>query len=130
MAVRIVRLGSRRQRGEGLRMGTVRYTPRGVPKSKYAKLDWFDVWLPNLTDRFTDARDTIPDDGTGWSARRYQAELKRPEQSHLLDVLAALSTNEFLSWLLLRRRGTVPQVDTSTCVAGAWCGREVGGERK
>lgn len=31
MTVRIVRLGSRRVPGEGLRIGTVRRPPRGVP---------------------------------------------------------------------------------------------------
>jgi uncharacterized protein YeaO (DUF488 family) len=48
MSIRIIQLGSARRRGEGLRIGTVRRPPRGVPKSEYAKRDWFDVWLPNL----------------------------------------------------------------------------------
>lgn len=56
MPVRIVQLGSRRRRGEGLRVGTVRRPPRGVRKSQYARHDWFDVWLPNLgPERFPDA---------------------------------------------------------------------------
>ena len=94
MAVRIIQLGTRRQRGEGLRIGTVRRPPRGVRKTEYAKQDWFDVWLPNLAPSAALMRETsIQDDGSGWStfARRFQAELKQPTQSHLLDVLAALS---------------------------------------
>jgi uncharacterized protein YeaO (DUF488 family) len=94
MAVRIVRLGTPRRRGEGLRIGTVRRPPRGVRRSQYARHDWFDVWLPNLAPSASLMREIrVRDDGTGWStfARRYEAELKRPEQSHLLDALAALS---------------------------------------
>lgn len=94
MAVRIVQLGSQRQRGEGTRLGTVRRPPRGVRKSHYARHNWFDVWLPNLAPSASLMRKTrIQDDGTGWStfARRYQAELNKPEQSRLLDALAALS---------------------------------------
>ncbi len=48
MAVSIVRLGSRRARGEGVRIGTVRRPPRGVPRSQYARGNWYDVWLPTL----------------------------------------------------------------------------------
>jgi uncharacterized protein YeaO (DUF488 family) len=94
MPVRIIQLGSHRRRGEGLRIGTVRRPPRGVRKSQCARHDWFDVWLPNLAPSASLMRQTlIRDDGTGWGtfARRYQAELREPEQSHLLDVLAALS---------------------------------------
>ena len=48
MTIRIVRLGSERSREEGLRIGTVRRPPRGVPKTEYAAQNWFDVWLPNV----------------------------------------------------------------------------------
>ena len=48
MPIRIVRLGSPRVPGEGLRLGTVRRPPRGVPKSEYAARGFYDVWLPNL----------------------------------------------------------------------------------
>jgi len=94
MAVSIIRLGSRKRPGEGLRFGTVRRPPRGVRKSQYASHDWFDVWLPNLAPSASLLREIrVRADGTGWStfARRYQAELKKPEQTHLLDALAALS---------------------------------------
>lgn len=94
MPIRIVQLGSQRKRGEGLRIGTVRRPPRGVRKALYARRDWFDVWLPNLAPSAALMRQTtVYEDGTGWPtfARRYEAELKKPEQARLLDVLAALS---------------------------------------
>jgi uncharacterized protein YeaO (DUF488 family) len=93
MAVRIVQLGSARRRGEGLRLGTVRRPPRGVPKAQYAAQDWFDVWLPNLSPSAALMRRTPIGAGNWWPAfeRRFIAELKRPDASHLLDALAALS---------------------------------------
>ena len=48
MAIRVVRLGTERQKGEGLRIGTVRRPPRGVPKSEHASQNWYDVWLPDV----------------------------------------------------------------------------------
>jgi uncharacterized protein YeaO (DUF488 family) len=94
MPIKIVQLGSARKRGEGLRIGTVRRPPRGVRKAFYARQNWYDIWLPNLAPSASLMRRTsIYDDGTGWLtfARRYEAELKKPEQSRLLDLLAALS---------------------------------------
>lgn len=94
MAIRIVRLGSPRTSGEGLRIGTVRRPPRGVPKHEYAARDLYDVWLPNLAP--SEALITIAQgavDERSWKsfARRYRAEMARPEVSRLWDVLAALS---------------------------------------
>lgn len=93
MAVRIIQLGSPRRRGEGLRLGTVRRPPRGVPKVDYARQDWFDVWLPNLAPSAALMRRTSIGAGNWWPAfeKRFTAELKKPEASHLLDALAALS---------------------------------------
>jgi uncharacterized protein YeaO (DUF488 family) len=94
MPIRIVQLGSDRKKGEGLRIGTVRRPPRGVRKSQYAKENWFDVWLPDLAPSASLMRETqIQSDPGKWStfARRFRGELKKPEQAHLLDVLAALS---------------------------------------
>jgi len=48
MAVSIVRLGTARTEGEGIRIGTVRRPPSGVPKSEFASQNWYDVWFPNL----------------------------------------------------------------------------------
>ena len=94
MAITIVRLGSTRRRGEGLRLGTVRRPPRGVPKSQVATQNWYDVWLPALAPSTELMRRTTMDEcGQWWPAfaKRFEAELKKPEASRLLDVLAALS---------------------------------------
>jgi uncharacterized protein YeaO (DUF488 family) len=94
MAVRIVRLGSPREEGEGLRIGTVRRPPRGVPKSEFASRDFYDVWLPNLAPSeglLKSAREAQGERAWRSFARRYRAEMKRPEASRILDLLAALS---------------------------------------
>lgn len=94
MAIRIVRLGTERLRDEGLRIGTVRWPPRGVPRKELAARDLYDVWLPNLapsaeTIKLARAGDTPKQWAT--FVRRYRAEMKAPENSRLLDLLAALS---------------------------------------
>ncbi|HEX7707762.1 MAG TPA: DUF488 family protein [Thermoanaerobaculia bacterium] len=91
MAIRIVRLGSERKRGEGIRFGTVRRPPRGVPKARHSKENWYDTWLPMLSpsaELMKSARG-----GTAWNTftRRFHAEMKRPDAAHLLNALAALS---------------------------------------
>ncbi|MCC2676937.1 MAG: hypothetical protein K0R58_3884 [Ramlibacter sp.] len=94
MAIRIVRLGTPRTPGEGLRVGTVRRPPRGVPKSEFASRDFYDVWLPNLAPTADlVAKGLAADDAREWAAfrRKYVAEMKKPDASHLLDMLAALS---------------------------------------
>ena len=97
MTVRVVRLGSERSSGEGLRIGTVRRPPRGVPKSEYSKRNLYDVWLPNLAPSealLKAARAALAgDDDRAWKlfVRRYRAEMKTPENRALLDTLAALS---------------------------------------
>jgi uncharacterized protein YeaO (DUF488 family) len=97
MSVRIVRLGSPRHPAEGLRLGTVRRPPRGVPKGEYASRDIYDVWLPTLAPSealLKDARAAVTEgDEKAWKSfvRRYRAEMKAPDARALLDVLAALS---------------------------------------
>jgi uncharacterized protein YeaO (DUF488 family) len=97
MSVRIVRLGSPRHPGEGLRLGTVRRPPRGVPKDEYAARDIYDVWLPTLAPSealLKEARAAAAEgDDKAWKSfvRRYRAEMKAPEVRALLAVLAALS---------------------------------------
>jgi len=94
MAIRVVRLGSPRAPGEGLRIGTVRRPPRGVPKTEYASRDLYDVWLPELAPSEALLKQALhaPDE-RAWRAfvRRYRAEMNRPEAKHLLGFLAALS---------------------------------------
>lgn len=94
MALRVVRLGSPRSPGEGLRLGTVRRPPRGVPKSEHASRDFYDVWLPDLAPSEALVKQALqaPDE-RAWRAfaRRYRAELARPAAARLLALLAALS---------------------------------------
>ncbi len=94
MAIRVVRLGTPRVRGEGLRLGTVRRPPRGVPRSEHASRDFYDVWLPDLAPSEALVKQALKaSDERAWRqfVRRYRTEMKRPEASRLLALLAALS---------------------------------------
>lgn len=100
MAIRVVRLGSPRADDEGLRVGTVRRPPRGVPKAEHASRDFYDVWLPELAPSDALVKQGLQaKDDRAWSAfvRRYRAEMKRPEAARLLALLAALSQQTNLS---------------------------------
>jgi uncharacterized protein YeaO (DUF488 family) len=101
LTLRVVRLGDARRPGEGLRIGTVRRPPRGVRKSDYARRNFYDVWLPELSPSpkwvswalaqpWTDAR---------WRkyARNYRREMREPRAAHLIELLAALSRTTNLS---------------------------------
>ncbi|MBI4294057.1 MAG: DUF488 family protein [Betaproteobacteria bacterium] len=94
MAIRVVRLGTPRGENEGLRIGTVRRPPRGVPKGEYAERDLYDVWLPNLapSEELLKAGKAADSDRS-WRAfaRCYRSEMKRPENARVLDLLAAMS---------------------------------------
>jgi uncharacterized protein YeaO (DUF488 family) len=97
MTIRIVRLGSERLPDEGLRIGTVRRPPRGVPKADFSRRNFYDVWLPNLAPSEALVKQALAaaagDDARGWKqfVRRYRMEMKAPEHRALLDTLAALS---------------------------------------
>ena len=90
MVVRVVRLGTARGKDEGLRIGTVRRPPRGVPKAEFAARNWYDVWFPNLAPSVETMklgqRATTP---AQWAAfaRKYRAEMASPENSRVLDLL-------------------------------------------
>lgn len=101
MPIRIVRLGTARHSAEGLRIGTVRRSPRGVPKSEFARRDYYDLWLPELapsaplvswalSEPFTEKR---------WSEYtcKYQCEMRKPSAARLLTLLAALSSTTSFS---------------------------------
>lgn len=94
MAIRIVRLGTPKRSREGVRLGTVRRPPRGVPKDQYAKQHYYDVWLPNLAPS-AELVETAKSSGAprDWKrfAARYRAEMARPDISRVIDALAALS---------------------------------------
>ena len=94
MAVRVVRLGSARTADEGLRIGTVRRPPRGVPKAEFASQNWYDVWFPNLapsveTMKVGHAAQTPAQ----WAAfaKKYRAEMAAPESARTIELLAMLS---------------------------------------
>ena len=100
MTIRIIRLGTPRSAGEGTRLGTVRRPPRGVPKTDFAKLDWYDVWFPLLAPsaslmKVAQAART----DRHWAAffRKFRAEMAAPAARQSLDVLAALSGHTHLS---------------------------------
>lgn len=94
MAIRIVRLGSARFPNQGLRIGTVRRPPRGVPKAKFSSGNWYDVWLPNLSPRPETVKLALTaKTERQWAGfvKRYRSEMASPENSRVLDLLAALS---------------------------------------
>jgi uncharacterized protein YeaO (DUF488 family) len=100
MALRIVRLGTKRAPGEGLRIGTVRKPPRGVPKSRFAADDWYDVWFPNLAPSVPVMKLALAAETPAqWAAfaRKFRAEMAKPDASRALDVLAALSKHGHFS---------------------------------
>jgi uncharacterized protein YeaO (DUF488 family) len=100
MSLKIVQLGRPRQENEGLRIGTVRRLPRGVPKTEYASRDYFDVWLPNLSpsaELVSQAQEAKTEKEWASFVRSFRAEMKRPEPSKILDLLAALSHHTQLS---------------------------------
>lgn len=99
MSIRVVRLGTPRLPGEGPRIGTVRRPPRGVPKSEFAKQNWYDVWFPNLAPSVETLKLGLAAASPAqWNTfvRRYKAEMKAPFATHDLALLAALShTTDF-----------------------------------
>ena len=100
MTLRIVRLGSTRAPGEGLRLGTVRRPPRGVPKERFAADDWYDAWLPQLApsaELVTEARSA--ETAGAWRAfvRKYRSEMSSPDNARLIALLAVMSHRTDLS---------------------------------
>ena len=100
MPVFVVRLGSPRLKNEGLRIGTVRRPPRGVPKAELAARNFYDVWLPDLAPSEALLKlGRAADDEKRWRTfvRRYRIEMKTAEKRRLLDLLAALSRKTHFS---------------------------------
>jgi uncharacterized protein YeaO (DUF488 family) len=100
MSIFIVRLGTPRRRGEGLRLGTVRRPPRGVPKSDFARRDYYDVWFPNLSPSAELVGEALrAADERAWASfkRKFLREMSHPDRSRDLDLLAALSHHTNLS---------------------------------
>jgi uncharacterized protein YeaO (DUF488 family) len=103
MSIRIVRLGTPRAPGEGLRVGTVRRPPRGVPKTEFASQDWYDVWYPNLAPSAETMKlgqeAQATQEPAQWNAfaRKYKSEMGESDASRSLDLLAALSHSTALT---------------------------------
>jgi uncharacterized protein YeaO (DUF488 family) len=100
MSIRIVRLGTARSPDEGPRLGTVRRPPRGVPKSEFGKRDFYDTWLPNLSPSAElMAQGLAAETDKEWAAfkRKFNTEMKQPDSSHVLDLLATLSHSSSFS---------------------------------
>ncbi|WP_175674094.1 DUF488 domain-containing protein [Burkholderia ambifaria] len=100
MAIRIVRLGTPRAAGEGLRIGTVRRPPRGVPKAEFASRNYYDVWLPTLSPSpELVAQALAAETDAEWRAftRRFRAEMAHGDAPKVLDLLAALSATSAFS---------------------------------
>lgn len=93
MTIRVVRLGSPRVRGEGLRIGTVRRPPRGIRKQDFAKKNIYDVWFPSLSPSAALLKQAFPPSAATWKRfkAKFLAEMKVPEARHQLELLAALS---------------------------------------
>ncbi len=100
MSIFIVQLGTPRKPREGLRLGTVRRPPRGVPRSDFARLDYYDVWFPNLSPSAQLVKQALAAaDPRAWAAfrRKFRREMSEPDRSRELDMLAALSHQTNLS---------------------------------
>lgn len=94
MTIRVIRLGSPRAPDEGLRIGTVRRPPRGVPKAEFARQDWYDVWFPNLAPSAATVKLALAASTPAqWAAfvRQYVAEMATAENRRTIALLAALS---------------------------------------
>jgi uncharacterized protein YeaO (DUF488 family) len=94
MAISIVRLGTPRLAGEGLRIGTVRRPPRGVRKDSYAAENWYDIWYPELSPTpklMAQGRASRTQDEWDAFVRRFRRQMSESSASRALDLLAALS---------------------------------------
>ena len=94
MGIRIVRLGGERVADEGVRMGTVRRPPRGVPKAEYSSQNWYDIWYPNLAPSAeTMQLGKAVETDAQWNtfAKRYRSEMKEPAAARTIELLAKLS---------------------------------------
>jgi uncharacterized protein YeaO (DUF488 family) len=94
VAIRIVRLGTDRIPGEGLRIGTVRRPPRGIRKTEYASKNFYDVWLPTLAPSPEAVKLALgARSERDWSrfVKKYRSEMRGTRETAALNLLAALS---------------------------------------
>jgi uncharacterized protein YeaO (DUF488 family) len=94
VTLRILRLGTPRLENEGVRIGTVRRPPRGVPKTRFSSGNWYDVWFPTLAPSVETMKIALGAKTPGdWDkfARKFRAEMASPESAHAIELLAILS---------------------------------------
>ena len=94
MAIQIVRLGTARNKNEGIRIGAVRRPPRGIPRAEFASEDWFDVRLPNISPSPEAVKQRHSAKTTAQLnafLKKFKGEMSRPDAVHILDLLAVLS---------------------------------------
>jgi len=95
------RIGTARAAGEGLRIGTVRFVPRGVAKRDYAARDYFDVWFPTVAPsralvRWLKSQAWSPAVQRRYEAR-YRREMRRPDAARAIELLAAIARHAAIS---------------------------------
>jgi uncharacterized protein YeaO (DUF488 family) len=96
LTLRTFQIGAPRKRGEGLRIGTTRRPPRGVPRRRWQRDGYFDVWLPSVAPSATllrRLRGRGLDDASvrKWFLDAYERELARTESRQTIHLLAALA---------------------------------------
>ncbi len=94
MTIHVVRLGTERLENEGVRIGTVRRPPRGVPKAEFSSDNWYDTWLPNIAPTpgtMKLGQNAKTDKDWKMFEKKYRAEMKRPEALRILELLTAMS---------------------------------------
>ncbi len=90
--VQTTRAGSPRQRGEGFRIGAVRFLPRGVSKRDYARKNYFDVWLPSLApSRPLLARFLKSGVSVATFFRQYRKEMESTEPRQVIKLPAEIA---------------------------------------
>ncbi|HEX3070454.1 MAG TPA: DUF488 family protein [Thermoanaerobaculia bacterium] len=104
MSLRTYQAGSPRKPDEGLRIGTVRFPPRGVRKEEYARLDFFDVWFPVVAPSrellaWVKKHDMATNDASKRTfQQRYRRELESdPAARQSVLLLAALAQQTSIS---------------------------------
>ena len=121
--IRIVRLGSPRRRGEGLRIGAARRPPRGVKKKDYARLDYYDVWLPELAPSQKVVSWALSQpfrQALGVRARLPPRDGEAGSRAAARAARAAVASCRFLARLLLRGRAALPSLDPEEAAGQAW----------
>jgi uncharacterized protein YeaO (DUF488 family) len=86
------RYGAPREEGEGVRIGTARYVPRGVRRADWQKKGYFDLWLPLLAPEPEFIKKFLAGQMTCAAfSRHYHHRMKQTECRQVIELLAGLS---------------------------------------